>query len=143
VLEEPDDPVCGSFSYPPSAHVCASRAPDHRPENLQSSTPNWVRVMTDGNRVEMDYEFVIAGNAPKGLTPAINGNVSVETIPEGDQIEFCQNRDPYPSLEVYQFVNGAIRKVLAENELPMENSLWPSWGALSPVAPRNTGCFRS
>jgi hypothetical protein len=102
-----------------------------------------MRVHSDGNRVEMLYQFLLAGPFYANLGPAIDGEISFETISGSDSIEFCESRDPYPSLEVYQFVNGETRRIVREHELPLIDPSKSAKYSLSNRAPNFVGCYRS
>lgn len=111
--------ACGPLGAPPTVQQCANAQSDAQ------LSPNVLWVAEAGDLVLMRYRAMIAG-ATLGMAPSINGEIGLLAIPGTDRIAWCVDRDPFPSLEIYQDVNGMTRTLVRDSE-----SGWPGPIALS------------
>jgi hypothetical protein len=79
----------------------------------------------------------------KSFRRKIDGDISFEALTNSDRVEVCRDRDPYPSLEVYQFVSGQVRTVLQQPELPILDPSKTAQFSLSNRAINDVGCTTS
>ena len=131
---EPFGPECGTAESPPASALCLGNLPQQSP-----STRNYVVINDSDDGLSIRYRASLAGPP---VSTAINGELSFQPIPGSERIRLCRNRDPFPSLEAYQFVDNRTVVLGTEKELTARYTS-PGLDApfsLSPFAPNDRGC---
>ena len=140
--------VVGCFQ-PLNEHnvLIASQDPDTLDITLSWNLTNGVsshllRLSEDIYRAEADIGSMAIGSTLVGfigrMLPAINGTLTLSLSADGQFNLSRLNRDPYPSLEIYHYYNGALQYTIARlPECDFVGNLGPFiW--LNPLARNET-----